>query len=876
MMYLIYNSNGSVKYENLVDFIVQGSNDVNKILISIDEYEPTAFSLSGHFVLPDGTVTDISSDTTDSVEIDGTTYYGVVLSLTSEVTALDGLVRVNIVAKENDTDKVLVTMQTFLTVNSGISGSEIAIISQAEYNNLLSQIQRNVSNHETILTFVYPNTLPSADNYENGQIAYFVAPGNNKGYLYQKISGSWVQVFSFQNYYTKDEVYAKSETYNKTEIDSALSGKLDKLTTSGTYVYGHNGSTQNEYSVSLSPSANSIPVRGENGRLYVAETPTFTAEAASKYYVDSQVATKSTVSGLEANGKWYSLTIDGVTHLIGGGGSSYTAGNGINISGGNEISVDTTVVATQSDLQDVREVAEGKCKTLVLYYTQLGPTNDSNARNYKKADGTAFTNLADFNSYVSGLTLGNSEFNSQDGYIGLDSKYLIVLPDQVVYTMTDLYNLFKVGDIVLVGETEVPDRWVSYITDNHISLYKLETTKVDLTSYYTKTETNGLLANEFSAESTYSVGDYVIYNGTLYRCVSDISTAGAWNSSYWTSVKVANDFASKNANNTFAGTNTFNELLQTRNVSDYQWKFGSTSFNFTLERYNGATLTNRYQFSNSSFYPQYSADLGLSSNKWTNLYLSGVLNPNANGYGLTLPDTTSFTANKEIATTDSFNLKTVNYDNYRALTTEQRQAFLDVGVQIIGTINVNVGGGDVINPYLFPRRNFGTYSQGIFIAGSSNQAPTVGTYEQLHSGTTLTIKVLFRGNDEKLIIQKLSSLNGKSFPDYPSSPTSDRSLTYQTDNTLAYIHKTSLYTHTITLTGASEFGQIIFISNNPTPITANSLHLVPSAISPHWAGPTNYYVVLAITTTSITVLDSTGSPHTITFTDVDTDTVTDF
>ena len=90
------------------------------------------------------------------------------------------------------------------------------------------------------------------------------------------------------------------------------------------------------------------------------------------------------------------------------------------------------------------------------------------------------------------------------------------------------------------------------------------------------------------------------------------------------------------------------------------------------------------------------------------------------------------------------------------------------------------------------------------------------------------------------------------------------------------VKKTKLYTHTITLTGASEFGQIIFISNNPTPLIANSLHLVPSAISPHWAGPTNYYVVLAITSTSITVLDSAGSPHTITFTDVDTDTVTDF
>lgn len=568
MMYLIYNSNGSVKYENLVDFIVQGSNDVNKILISIDEHEPTAFSLSGHFVLPDGTITDISSDTTDSVEIDGTTYYGVVLSLTSEVTALEGLVRVNIVAKENDTDKVLVTMQTFLTVNSGVSGSEIAIISQAEYNNLLSQIQRNVSNYETILTFI--GTFPAPTNYRDGQVIYFVAPGSNMGYLYQKIDGAWVQVFNFKNYYTKDEVYAKSETYSKTEVDSALSGKLDKKTTSGTYVYGHNGSTQNEYSVSLSPSTNSIPVRGENGRLYVVETPTFTAEAASKYYVDSQVATKSSVSGLEANGKWYSLTIDGVTHLIGGsGGGDYTAGTGINISGGNEISIDDTVVATQSDLQVVREVAEGKCKAFLLSYQQTSTLPNK----FYDADGNLH-NANEFNDYVSGLTCGNSLFNSQSQSLKFEQMegalytiwYYYIFKGfnssvvgggyPLVIKSTEIKKLFHNGDIIYIIETQdnnninLPDRWV-YNVDGEMYAYKLETSKVDLTNYYTKTQTNGLLANEFSAESTYTVGDYVIYNGTLYRCVSDIETAGAWNSSYWTSVKVANDFVNKNADNIF-------------------------------------------------------------------------------------------------------------------------------------------------------------------------------------------------------------------------------------------------------------------------------------------------------------------------------------
>lgn len=47
-----------------------------------------------------------------------------------------------------------------------------------------------------------------------------------------------------------------------------------------------------------------------------------------------------------------------------------------------------------------------------------------------------------------------------------------------------------------------------------------------------------------------------------------------------------------------------------------------------------------------------SSDLGSSTVSWKDLYLAGKINPNASGYGYTLLDTTNFTANKEVATTD--------------------------------------------------------------------------------------------------------------------------------------------------------------------------------------------------------------------------------
>ena len=43
----------------------------------------------------------------------------------------------------------------------------------------------------------------------------------------------------------------------------------------------------------------------------------------------------------------------------------------------------------------------------------------------------------------------------------------------------------KLGDVIYVTETDVPDRWVGSITSTNVVLYKMETTKVDLSSYLT-------------------------------------------------------------------------------------------------------------------------------------------------------------------------------------------------------------------------------------------------------------------------------------------------------------------------------------------------------------------------------------------------------
>ena len=53
--------------------------------------------------------------------------------------------------------------------------------------------------------------------------------------------------------------------------------------------------------------------------------------------------------------------------------------------------------------------------------------------------------------------------------------------------------------------------------------------------------TSNVLASTYSSSSTYSVGDYVYYNGSLYRCITAITTAEAWTAGHWAQVALAND-----------------------------------------------------------------------------------------------------------------------------------------------------------------------------------------------------------------------------------------------------------------------------------------------------------------------------------------------
>ena len=53
-------------------------------------------------------------------------------------------------------------------------------------------------------------------------------------------------------------------------------------------------------------------------------------------------------------------------------------------------------------------------------------------------------------------------------------------------------------------------------------------------------------APEYSSSSTYAVGDFVIYDGKLYRCKTAIDTAEVWTAAHWEETKIGNEVTDVN------------------------------------------------------------------------------------------------------------------------------------------------------------------------------------------------------------------------------------------------------------------------------------------------------------------------------------------
>ena len=95
---------------------------------------------------------------------------------------------------------------------------------------------------------------------------------------------------------------------------------------------------------------------------------------------------------------------------------------------------------------------------------------------------------------------------------------------------------------------------------------------------------NANLADEYDNTQTYAVGDYVIYNGTLYKCTTAVAVAEDFDSTKWTAVLVTDEMSSGGGSSTLAGLTDTNITTPT----DGQFLV----YNSTSQKWENVTVPN--------------------------------------------------------------------------------------------------------------------------------------------------------------------------------------------------------------------------------------------------------------------------------------------
>ena len=115
-MILLYNNDGSIKYQNFDTFVQQGSNNVNMVYVAIDGYSLEQWSCSAIFTLPNQTTTNVSGIATN-FQVDGTNYqgYSITLSLSETLYAGTLLMSLNLI---NSSQAILATYRANIIINA--------------------------------------------------------------------------------------------------------------------------------------------------------------------------------------------------------------------------------------------------------------------------------------------------------------------------------------------------------------------------------------------------------------------------------------------------------------------------------------------------------------------------------------------------------------------------------------------------------------------------------------------------------------------------------------------------------------------------------------------------------------------------------------
>jgi len=293
-------------------------------------------------------------------------------------------------------------------------------------------------------------------------------------------------------------------------------------------------------------------------------------------------------------GELKKLRIAGTENTV----TPYTAGEGIEISAGRQVSVDTDVVATKTDLNGKVDKVSGKGlstndftnanktkldKTNITYctcttsaYTATKVVTIASGANTSFIQTVGAVIAVRF-TYTNTATSPKLNVNGNGarpvrakgaliGSAGLD--YAGSASGTIIY-MYDGSNWVFLGwdvdkDTTYSTATQSSNGLMSAADKTKLDGIETEANKTVVDDALDGESTNpvqnavvtealdgkadiGDLAPAYSTSGTYAVGDYVAYNGNIYRCTTAITTAEAWTAAHWTQVAIGDELSGTKA-----------------------------------------------------------------------------------------------------------------------------------------------------------------------------------------------------------------------------------------------------------------------------------------------------------------------------------------
>lgn len=189
-MFVIFNKDGSVFAKTQSDFIMQGSNKVNKVYVGFVDNDYTNWSCNAVFNLPNETRTTIPAlEVAGGFDYLGVNYKGWEISLTDEVTRYSGVATMTIQVVSGETN-VLFTYLTNITINRTglpLSGYWDDSITVAQFNSYMAQLAVKLQAN-TVSVEIKEEDLPEAG--EKNVLYFIIGESSNTPYQVKMWNGS--------------------------------------------------------------------------------------------------------------------------------------------------------------------------------------------------------------------------------------------------------------------------------------------------------------------------------------------------------------------------------------------------------------------------------------------------------------------------------------------------------------------------------------------------------------------------------------------------------------------------------------------------------------------------------------------------------------